>query len=140
MLYGNRTDVRQVFVDTFHKSARGETLSAMEQIIAQVIQDHPEYHAALRMGEISGDYTVERGETNPFLHMGMHITIREQVSIDRPSGIRSAWQALVLQHDAHKAEHLMLDSLAELLMQAQRDGTPPDEQAYLRAVRRLSKM
>ncbi|MDH3769333.1 MAG: DUF1841 family protein, partial [Gammaproteobacteria bacterium] len=65
---------------------------------------------------------------------------REQVSIDRPVGIAAAWRQLVLREDAHKAEHRMLDCLAETLLQAQRSSTPPDEQAYLEAVRRLGEM
>ena len=140
MLYGDRDRVRQVFVDTFRKSANGEALTPMEQIIATVIHEHPEYHSVLQHGEIAGDYTVEQGQTNPFLHMGMHITIREQISIDRPPGIAAAWRQLALREDPHSAEHRMLDCLAEILLQAQRDGAPPDEEAYLLAVRQLAKL
>lgn len=138
MLYGNRDQVRQIFVETFRKSNAAEALSPMETIIAQVISEHPEYHGLLQKGEISGDYTVEQGKTNPFLHMGMHITIREQISIDRPPGIARAWQKLANQAGPHLAEHRMLDCLAEILLQAQRDNTQPDEAAYLAAVRRLA--
>lgn len=140
MLYGNRDNVRQVFVNTFRKSAGGEPLSPMESIIAKVIDEHPEYHSLLQHGAIAGDYTVEQGQTNPFLHMGMHITIREQVSIDRPPGITAAWQQLSLRSSPHDAEHRMLDCLADILLQAQRDGTAPDEVAYLLAVRQLARM
>ncbi len=140
MLYGDRDSVRQVFVETFRKSTAGQALEPMEQVIATVIHEHPEYHSLLQQGEIAGDYTVEQGQTNPFLHMGMHITIREQVSIDRPPGIAAAWQQLALHDSPHNAEHQMLDCLAEVLLQAQRDRTAPDEQAYLLAVRRLTQL
>ncbi len=139
MLYGDRDAMRKVFVAAFGKASRNEPMSPMEEVIAAVIAEHPEYHEILRTGRIEEDYTVERGKTNPFLHMGMHIAIREQVSIDRPPGIAAAWRALCLREgDPHRAEHLMLDCLAETLVEAQREGTAPDEVAYLDAVRRLA--
>jgi len=141
MLFGDRNELRQVFVDTFNKAQAGTPLEPMEQVIAEVISDHPEYHTLLATGSIDGDYTVEQGETNPFLHMAMHISIREQVSIDRPGGIAAAWRQLSLREgDPHRAEHRMLDCLAEMLIQAQRDGTAPDETAYLQAIRRLAQL
>ncbi|MDH3589660.1 MAG: DUF1841 family protein [Gammaproteobacteria bacterium] len=141
MLYGDRNSMRQVFVDAFRKTRDGKALSPMEQIIAAVISEHPEYHDILEAGAVNSDYPVEQGRTNPFLHMAMHITIREQVSIDRPAGIAAAWRQLSLQSgDSHRAEHLMLDCLAEMLLQAQRDGMLPDENAYVDAVGRLIQM
>ena len=138
MLYGNRNDMRQVFVDTYRKMQGGKPLSPMEQLLAAVIGEHPEYHPLLDAADIERDYEVEQGQTNPFLHMAMHISIREQLSVDRPAGITAAWQRLSLREgDAHRAEHRMLDCLAEMLLEAQRSGTMPDEQAYLRAVQQL---
>ncbi|MBT8136730.1 MAG: DUF1841 family protein [Gammaproteobacteria bacterium] len=138
MLYGDRNDMRQVFVDTYRKTQAGMPLAPMEQVIAAVIAEHPEYHKLLGAGDIDRDYTVEQGQTNPFLHMAMHISIREQLSVDRPAGISAAWQRLSLREgDAHQAEHRMLDCLAEMLIEAQRSGSMPDEQAYLRAVQQL---
>ena len=50
-------------------------------------------HAADRID----DYlTVERGQSNPFLHLSMHLSIAEQISIDQPSGIRAAFSVPVL--------------------------------------------
>lgn len=138
MLYGDRNDMRQVFVDTYRKSQAGTPLAPMEQLIGAVIAEHPEYHQMLASGDIDSDYPVEHGQTNPFLHMAMHISIREQISVDRPAGISAAWQQLSIKEgDPHRAEHRMLDCLAEMLLQAQRDGAMPDEQAYLRAIQRL---
>ncbi len=138
MLYGDRNAMRQFFVETYRKQRSGRAMTPMETLIADVIDEHPEYHQLLQAGRVGEDYTVEQGRMNPFLHMAMHIVIREQVGIDRPAGIRAAWQGLAARMDgAHDAEHRMLDCLAETIADAQRTGQAPDEQAYLEAVRRL---
>ena len=87
-------------------------------------------------GASSKDWLPEGGETNPFLHMGMHIAIREQLSIDRPPGIKAAYAALLSRtRDAMSAEHLMLECLGEVLWRAQRENRLPDEQAYLACIK-----
>jgi hypothetical protein len=77
------------------------------------------------------------GGENPFLHMGLHLAVREQISIDRPPGVRDLLQLLQSRlGDLHDAEHALMDALAEALWQAQRAGTPPDEGRYLALARR----
>ena len=84
------------------------------------------------------DYTPEEGQTNPFLHMGLHLAIREQVSTNRPAGIASVHRSLAVKlGDVHEAEHAMIECLGQALWQAQRSGLPPDEAAYLESLRRL---
>lgn len=130
--------MRRMFVSAWRKRRDGTVLEPMEAVIADVVGAHPEYHALLEDGSIDDDYRVEDGQTNPFLHMALHIAVREQVSVDRPPGIRHTWQRLVAHHDdVHIAEHRMLDCLAEAMMEGQRRGAPPDEEAYLDALRRL---
>ena len=130
--------MRQLFVDVFAKSRAGTPLTSLETVISDVIDDHPEYHDLLQRGDVDSEYTVEMGQTNPFLHMAMHIAIREQVQTDRPAGIRSAWERLAtLRGNAHAAEHAMLECLGEALANSQSSGLPPDEQAYLDSVRQL---
>lgn len=138
MLYGDRNDMRQVFVTAYRKHSEGQVLQPLESLVADIIDAHPEYHALLEDERIADEYTVEAGKTNPFLHMALHIAIREQLAVDRPPGVREAWQKLLNSiGDPHLAEHRMVDCLAEALHEAQRTGQPPDEQAYLAAVRRL---
>jgi len=134
----NRSDTRQTFFDVWRKLQRDEPLSALETIVAEVIRLHPEYHGLLTDAERTRhkDWLPEGGETNPFLHMGMHIAIREQLSIDRPAGVKAAFAALLAHTgDTHEAEHRMLDCLAEALWRAQRENKLPDEQAYLACLR-----
>lgn len=136
-----REDLRQMYIDVWRKRENSQPLTALEDMIAGVIDEHPEYHAMLAEGEsnLDRDWTPEHGETNPFLHMGMHMAIREQLSTDRPGGIRAAHQALAQKlGDPHAAEHAMQEALGQTLWEAQRSGTPPDEQAYLARVRELA--
>jgi hypothetical protein len=134
----SRSDTRQAFFDVWAKMQDGRPMTALESIIADVIRMHPEYHALLGQGieVLDKDWMPEGGETNPFLHMGMHIAIREQLSIDRPPGIKVAYENLLAKtRDVMQAEHLMLECLGETLWQAQRDNRMPDEQLYLRLIK-----
>jgi Domain of unknown function (DUF1841) len=138
-MYSNsRTDTRQMFFDVWQKLNGNAPLTALESIVAEVIKLHPEYHTLLEHPDktLDRDWRPEGGETNPFLHMGMHIAIREQLSIDRPTGIKAAHAALLASTgDPHTAEHEMLECLAEALWLAQREGRLPDEQAYLASLK-----
>ncbi|MGA9852626.1 MAG: DUF1841 family protein [Gammaproteobacteria bacterium] len=130
----SRSDTRQMFFAVWHKLQSHESLSALETIMAEVIRLHPEYQPLLEHPDeaLDREWRPEGGETNPFLHMGMHIAVREQLSIDRPAGVKAAYEALLGRTwNPHAAEHLMLECLAETLWRAQREGTLPDEQAYL---------
>jgi hypothetical protein len=138
MYSSNRSDTRQPFFDAWQKMQDGQPMTALETIIADVIRLHPEYHPLLSDDgrNLDKDWPLEGGETNPFLHMGMHIAIREQLSIDRPAGIKVAHAALLAgTRDAHAAEHLMLECLGETLWRAQRENRLPDEQAYLACIK-----
>lgn len=135
----NREDLRRQFLDAWTKAREGRPVTALEDLIASVVAEHPEYQSLLEQGEdaLGREWTPEQGETNPFLHMGMHIAVREQLSTDRPPGIRAAHDSLSHKlGDRHAAEHEMLECLGETLWEAQRAGTMPDEAAYLERVRR----
>ena len=82
-------------------------------------------------------YTVEDGKTNPFLHLSMHLSISEQCSIDQPRGIRQAVELLTHRRNSlHTAHHEVMESLGEMIWQSQRDGRPPDGDAYVASVQR----
>ncbi len=138
MIFGqDRNELRQMYADAWQKRVDGSVLSPLEAQIAQVIEEHPEYHSAVT-GDLDKDFAVEGGQTNPFLHMGLHLGIREQVATDRPPGIAATFQALAARlGDPHAAEHRMIDCLAETLWESQRQNQPPDEAAYLERLRRL---
>lgn len=126
-----------MYADAWCKHIAGELISPLEAQIAKVIEDHPEYHDAIS-GDLQRDFTVDGGETNPFLHMGLHLGIREQVSTNRPAGIAAVFKALADKSgDAHAAEHRMIDCLAETLWEAQSRNQAPDEVHYLERLRQL---
>ena len=138
MIFGqDRNELRKMYADAWQKRVDGQVLSPLEDQIARVVEEHPEYHGAVT-GDLEQDFAVEGGQTNPFLHMGLHLGIREQVATDRPAGIAAVFQALAVRAgDAHDAEHLMIDCLAETLWESQRQNQPPDEAAYLERLRKL---
>lgn len=141
-MFGNdRDSMRRFFAETWRKAEANEPLETMEQLVAGVIAEHPEYQPLLRTDDDSvfaRDYTPEEGQTNPFLHMGMHIALREQAGSDRPPGSRALIEQLA-HHigDLHEAEHRLMEPLGEAMWEAQRRGAQPDEAAFLDKVRRL---
>jgi len=140
VIFGSdRDELRKMYVDTWRKSCAGEILSPLESQIAQVIQDHPEYQPAMTGETLDESFLPEGGKTNPFLHMGLHLAVREQVATNRPAGIAEVFEQLQAKSgDRHAAEHQALDCLAEALWTAQNNNTAPDEQAYLESLRRLT--
>lgn len=134
----DRNELRRMFFATWRKHRAHAPMEPLEQTIAHIIAQHPEYHALLEDEDayLTRDYLPEMGQTNPFLHMAMHIAIQEQLGTDRPAGVREAYQALLTRFgDPHAVEHDMMECLAEALWQAQRQGLPPDDTAYLACLR-----
>lgn len=140
MIFGNDpAQYRNFFRDTWRKHREGLALEPMETMVAHVIAGHPEYHALLETQNPDNHGSLLNSEDgNPFLHMGLHIAIQEQLTADRPAGIRSLYHQLAQRHgDLHDMEHRMAECLAECLWEAQRNNLAPDEQHYLDQIRRL---
>ena len=137
MFNPSREQVRQFFFDVWTRYRAGQVLAGAEQIALEAILAHPEYHAMLDdpVRYLERDYPPELGETNPFLHLSMHVSIAEQVSIDQPAGVRAHYQQLRSQcGDAMRAQHEVMDCLAEMIWQAQRSGADYDPVAYLQCL------
>ena len=139
MFAPSQNDVRTFFCEAWRKSRAGEPLSPIETLASQWIELHPEYHAELAdlPAALAAVYQVEDGRTNPFLHLSMHLSISEQVSIDQPRGIRQAVELLTARLDSlHDAHHATMDCLGQMLWESQRAGRPPDGDAYIACVQR----
>lgn len=139
MFYGDTVqDTRAWFFSSWEKYNHKKPLLPLEQQLIEVILQHPEYHAMLSKQDLHAQYLPEFGNTNPFLHMGLHLTIRDQVTMDRPVGMKALFQRL-LDHDgdAHKVVHRLLEPLADCIWTAQREQRQPDEAAYLLACQQL---
>ena len=139
MIFGqDRDELRQMYADAWAKTQAGKPLSPLEAQIAAVIEDHPEYQTILTAEKSASVDHPEQGVTNPYLHMGLHLALREQVVTNRPPGIKTLFEQLRNKHaDQHSAEHVALECLAETLWEAQSANTAPSETAYLERLRRL---
>ncbi len=138
MFYDNITDVRQQFITCWTNYRNQQPLSALERQIIAVILEHPEFHATLESPDaLTRQYFPELGDSNPFLHMGLHLSVREQINTNRPPGIAQVHQNLSRDQPPLEAEHALMECLVECLWQAQRQNTPPNEHAYLAACQKL---
>lgn len=139
MFNQNRDQMRRVFFDCWKAHRQKAPLDAMQKIIVHIIELHPEYQPLLENeASLDRDYLPDLGEINPFLHMSMHIALHEQISTDRPAGIKALYQTIISkQGSAHTAEHAMMDCLGEALWQAQRNQAPPDERTYFECLKKL---
>lgn len=140
MLFGNsRDELRRGWLQAFEKAQRGALLTALETQLVTLIREHPEYHAWLERGDaaLGAEFSPQSGATNPFLHLSMHLALREQVSTNRPAGIARVHGTLAARSDAHQAEHRMMEALGKALWEAQRAGRMPDERSYLEDLERL---
>ena len=134
-----RDQAREFLFDLWEKQRAGTPLTPLESMALAILIEHPEYHAVLddRDRYREREWKPEGGETNPFLHLQMHLAIEEQVSIDQPPGIRAAVGALARKHGSeHDARHDVMDCLAEVIWNAQRHGTAFDNDAYLDCVKK----
>jgi hypothetical protein len=138
MIFGqDRDELRGMFAEAWRKHRGGELMSTLEAQIANVIADHPEYHEDVT-GDLGRDFPVEEGRSNPFLHMALHLGIREQVALDRPAGVRAVFERVAADAgSSHEAEHRLIDCLAETLWEAQGRGEAPQDAAFLDRLRRL---
>jgi hypothetical protein len=139
MFNPTRDQVRQFFFDAWRKYRSREVLAGLDDIAAGIILLHPEYHPVLDAPERyqDRDYRPEAGDSNPFLHLSMHLAIEEQLSIDQPPGIKGEFARIAARHgDRHAACHEVMECLAETMWRAQRDSLAPDTQAYLECLKR----
>ena len=138
MINPTREQVRQFFCEAWRKHVERLPLDGAEVTAADLIAEHPEYHALLLRPEEAQEkeFTPDGGQTNPFLHLSLHLAIAEQISIDQPPGIRKAYQTLRQRLDVHDAEHALIECLGEALWYAQRQGGAIDQPAYLESIRR----
>lgn len=137
----NREALRAVFFRAWQRHQQGQPLEGIERLVVDVALRHPEYHAMLADpdGYRDRDYLPEMGETNPFLHMAMHISIEEQLALDQPAGVRAHYQRLLKRlPDEHAVQHQMMECLGEMLWQAARNAGVPQESVYLDCLARFA--
>ena len=141
MFNPSQSDVRRFFCAVYSKWLVKETMDGIETIAALWIAEHPEYHNELSDVEaaVVRDYSVDRGRTNPFLHLAMHLSVSEQCSIDQPRGIQAAVEALTRKLDSlHYAHHVAMEALGSMMWESQRSNTPPNGEVYIEAIKKAT--
>jgi hypothetical protein len=140
MFSQDRSVLRDTYVDAWNKARDGAPLEPLERQIVSIIEQHPEYQPLLEAddGVLDRDWLPEHGETNPFLHMALHLALYEQVQTDRPPGIRKVYQQAIRHAlgDVHDAEHQIMECLAETLWQVLHDGGEANLKRYLKCIKR----
>jgi hypothetical protein len=138
----SRDQARQFLFDAWAKFKNQSTLTDLEKIAVEVMSMHPEYHEILASPEryIQQQYFPEMGETNPFLHLNLHLSVIEQIRINQPIGIQPSFERLLKHHqDPHLAQHDLLECLAETIWHAQRNNVPLDSTHYLNLITAKTK-
>lgn len=133
----SRDEVRQFFFDAWARFKQQQPLTDLEKMAVSIMHMHPEYHAMLDAPAhyLQQAYYPEMGETNPFLHMSLHLSIQEQISINQPTGITTAYRKLCSQfQEEHAAQHALLECLAETIWLAQRNQSGLDAAHYLQLI------
>jgi hypothetical protein len=141
MFTPSREQVRRFLAEAWRKRREGLPATPLEIMAADIAELHPEYHELLAGDEeaLGREWTPEQGETNPFLHLSLHLAIEEQLSIDQQPGLRAIFGQLLARHgDRHAALHDILECLGETVWRAGRDQAPPDGAAYLDCLRRAA--
>lgn len=139
MLYTqDRTQQRQFLANAWQKFLDKKVLDPLEDQLTQVIEMHPEYHKLIN--NVESEYFPEQGEVNPFLHINLHLSLREQLSINQPTGINEYYKKILNKvQDPHETEHLMMDCIAQMIFSSQKNNTPMDHQAYIRCLEKQSR-
>ena len=132
--------MRSAWRTAWQRHLQGLPLEPLQAQLADLIAKHPEYHAVLALTDeaaTGADAHAHQG-TDAYLHLALHLALREQVATDRPRGIARIHQQLsAAAGEFHAAEHRMIAVLEQALWEAQRAGRMPDEQRYLEALRHL---
>jgi hypothetical protein len=137
MFSPTRDQSREFLFDLWGKHREGRPLTPLEAMALDIVLEHPEYHRVLEDREryLEREWKPEGGEANPFLHIAMHLAIEEQVSIDQPPGIRALVETIAARRGSmHDARHDVMECLAEVIWQAQRNATGFDNSSYLQCL------
>ena len=133
MFSQDRTKQRAFLASCWQKNLNKEYLEPLEQQLVFIIQAHPEYHHLI--GNIESEYFPEQGEVNPFLHINLHLALRDQLSINQPKGVKEVHQKLINHYkDSHGVEHLMMECIAEMTYISQKSNTTMDQESYLNCI------
>ena len=137
MFFQDRKQQREFLVKSWQKYTTNKTLEPLEEQLVSIIITHPEYHELIE--NIESKYFPEQGEVNPFLHINLHLALRDQLSINQPKGVQEVHQQLIKHYkDPHEVEHLMMECIAEMIYISQKNNTTMDQESYLNCITSLT--
>jgi hypothetical protein len=132
----DRSKQRQYLKQAWEKYTRQDQLEPLELQLAKIVEKHPEYHDLIK--NLDSEYFPEQGNTNPFLHINLHLTLQDQLTMDQPKGIRGIHNRLLVKiKDEHEVEHMMMEHIAEMIFNAQKNNTAFDLDGYINALKEL---
>ena len=138
MFSQDRSKQREFLAKSWQKHINAEILEQLELQLALIVQKHPEYHALIN--DINLEYFPEQGKTNPFLHINLHLALQDQLTLNQPTGINDIYKKLVVIHsDTHEVEHMMMECIAEMIFNSQKNNTTLDQDNYLISLKNLVK-
>jgi hypothetical protein len=132
----DRSKQRQYLKQAWEKYTRQDQLEPLELQLAKIVEKHPEYHDLIK--NLDSEYFPEQGNTNPFIHINLHLTLQDQLTMDQPKGIRGIHNRLLVKiKDEHEVEHMMMEHIAEMIFNAQKNNTAFDLDGYIIALKKL---
>ena len=138
MFSQDRSKQREFLANSWQKHINAQTLEPLELQLALIVQKHPEYHALIN--DINLEYFPEQGKTNPFLHINLHLALQDQLTLNQPTGIINIFKKLIVIHsDTHEVEHMMMECIAEMIFNSQKNNTTLDQDNYLVNLKSLIK-
>jgi len=134
----DRSKQREFLANSWLKHINAQILEPLELQLALIVQKHPEYHALIK--DINLEYFPEQGKTNPFLHINLHLALQDQLTLNQPTGIKDIYKKLIVIHsDTHEVEHMMMECIAEMIFNSQKNNSTLDQDNYLVNLKKLIK-
>ena len=136
MFSSDRSAQRKFLAKSWEKYKTNQLLEPLELQLAKIIEKHPEYQEIIN--NLDTEYFPEQGKINPFLHINLHLSLQDQISLDQPKGIKEIYNSLVKKiKDTHRVEHIMMEQIAEMIFNSQKNNKPMDQEQYLRSLKEL---
>ena len=136
MFTSDRSKQRQYLKQAWEKYTIQEQLEPLELQLSKIVEQHPEYQNLIK--NLDSEYFPEQGNTNPFLHINLHLTLQDQITMDQPKGIKEIHSQLLLKiKDVHEVEHMMMEHIAEMIFNAQKNNAAFDLDGYIQALKQL---
>lgn len=127
------------FTRIAEQRAKKLPLDGEDALIAEIMNQHPEFDKIWPLGEMSSQPQEVNGNiVNPFVHATLHTIIEKQIEMENPPEVGETLKALLDQHlDRHEAIHRIVSVYADLYFRNFRKGVAFEEEIYLEQLKGL---